>query len=399
MLNNKESQNGMLIFLLLFITAVGQIAVDIYLPSMPSMQTALLASKDWVQLTLTVYTIGFGASQIAYGPLSDRFGRRNLLIIGMSLYTLATLGCVFSHSIEQLIFFRLLAGVGGGAASVLTRAVLRDSFTGIRMAQIAAYMSIAWSLVPIVAPVIGSYLQKWFNWQANFIFLFIMGLLVVFCVMKWLPDTNDDKRVDSLHPKLIAKRYYEVLTHSTAMRFALIPMLTFGCTISYATVSPFLIQTDLGYSPVTYGWLALLVSTFYLFANIINTRCVSRFGKMRMIRCGVFFNLLGGFSMFLFALFGTLNIYVIIIPACIIIFSGGFLFANAMTSAMIPFATTAGTAAAIIGGTQMLGGSIASAIVAQMPSVTQLPLSLLLLGMGCLLALVTFGLEEPAHDK
>ncbi|MBY0544392.1 MAG: multidrug effflux MFS transporter [Gammaproteobacteria bacterium] len=395
---SSNQREWMIILLILLITAIGQLAVDIYLPSMPSMQAALGASKSSVQITLSIYTLGFGLSQVIYGPLSDRYGRRNLLIFGMLLYSLATLACVFARTIDQLIFFRLLTGIGGGSASVLTRAILRDRFTGMRMAKIAGYMSIAWSLVPIVAPVLGSYIQKAFDWRANFVFLFVAGSVILFSILKWLPDTNHDKRISSLHPKAVLSSYFRVLTHSTAMRFAIIPMITFGCTISYATASPFLLETDLGYSPVAYGWLTLMVACMYLLANIINTRLLGYYGKMQIIHIGVFFNFLGCFSMVLLALMGFFNLYTFLIPAGIMIFSGGFLFANAMSSAMIPFIKTAGTAAACIGCIQMIGGSIASLIVAKMPFNTPLPLGLLLLVLSSLLIFTVIGLKEPSHE-
>lgn len=389
---------NILIAILLLITTVGQIAVDIYLPSMPNMQLALGTTKDLIQITLSVYTIGFGVSQIFYGPLSDRYGRRNLLIIGMLVYTAASLGCMMATSISSLIGFRLLAGIGGGAASVLTRAVLRDSFTGAKMAQVATYMSIAWSMIPITAPVLGSYIQKFFGWRGNFMFLMLFGIFIILCSIKWLPDTNQNKRTTTLHPKVILKNYWSVLTHYTAMRFSLGPMIVFACTISYATASPFLLQVDLGYSPVTYGWLSLSVACSYLLGNIVNTRLVGRYGKMPLIRYGIILNVIGTSSMTLLALLGFFNVYTLIIPASIMIFSGGFLFANCMSTAMIPFTITAGTAAAIVGCIQMLGGSIASAVVAHLPFKTPLPLGMFLMVLSAILILALHRLQEPQHD-
>lgn len=388
-----------IIVLLLLITAIGQAAVDIYLPSMPSMQAALHTSKDAIQLSLTIYTIGFGVSQLFYGPLSDRYGRRSILFFGMILSLLATVGCAFANTASTLITFRLIQGVGAGAASVLTRAILRDCFTGPKMSKIAGYMSIAWSLVPITAPVVGSYLQTFFGWRANFIFLLIFTALIFLLTWRWMPDTNHDKRILNLHPVTIIKNYWTVLANISSLRFAMGPMITFACTLSYVTASPFLLQVDLGYSPIAFGWLSLLVSMSYLAGNIVNTRSLSKFNKMNIIRCGVILNMIGTVTMATLALLGYFNIYVLVIPACIMIFSGGFLFANCMTSAMTPFINIAGTAAAIIGTIQMLGGSFASGIVSLLPLKSQLPLSILLVILSCILAISVFGLKEPHHDQ
>ncbi|MFN7096289.1 MAG: multidrug effflux MFS transporter [Gammaproteobacteria bacterium] len=388
-----------MLLLLLLITALGQVAVDIYLPSMPSMQAALGTSKEYIQLTLTVYTVGFGVSQLFYGPLSDRFGRRNLLLFGMALSAIASLGCALTSSIGGLITYRLIQGVGAGAASVLTRAILRDCYSGAQMSRIGGYMSIAWSLVPMIAPVLGSYIQTYIGWRGNFIFLIIFISITLLLTLRWLPDTNYNKRIDTLHPLAIIKNYWRVLTDKTAMRFTIGPMVTFGCMLSYITASPFLLQTDLGYSPVAFVWLSLLVSMSYLAGNLVNTRLLSRFEKMHLIRCGIILNAIGAVSMALLSLMGFFNVYTIIIPACIMIFSGGFLFANCMTSAMTPFINIAGTAAAIIGTVQMLGASAASGIVSQLPFSTPLPLSLLLVTLSCILALAVFNLKVPQHGK
>ena len=381
-----DLSENIIILLLLLITALGQIAIDIYLPSLPAMQSAFGTTKDTVQLTLSIYSIGFGLSQLFYGPLSDRFGRRDLLLFGMGISSIATLACSLSTHITALICFRLIQGIGSGAASVLTRAILRDCFSGKRMSQIGGYMSIAWSLIPMIAPVIGSYIQTAFNWRANFIFLLIFNLFVLALTYHWLPDTNRDKRLISLKLKTIIRHYFSVLSHPTAFRFILGPMLTFSCTFSYITASPFLLQVELGYTPIMFGWLSLGVSIAYLFANLVNSRLLAVMDKTHIIRLGILCNTIGTVSMTLFALLGIFNVYTLIIPAGIMIFAGGFLFANCMTSAMMPFGHIAGTAAAVIGCIQMLGGSLASGIVALLPMQTPLPLSLLLLSFTVLLA-------------
>lgn len=389
---------GTIIFLLLLITTLTQMAIDIYLPSMPAMQVALMTTKANIQLTLSAYTVGFGFAPLLYGPLSDRYGRRSILIIGLIVAVISSIGCMLATNITSLIVFRLIQGMGAGAATVLARAILRDVFTGKRMVQVAGYMSIAWSMIPISAPVLGSYFQTYFGWRSNFIFLVLFCAFILTLTLLYLPDTNKDKRISTLHPLTVFKNYMQVFRHHPSMRFSVGLLITFASTISYATASPFLLQVDLGYSPIAFGWLSLLVSFSYLFGNILNNRCTKYFERMQLIRCGILMNVTATFAMLICAALGYFNVYTLIIPAWFMIFAGGFIFSNCLSSSMVPFGTIAGTAAAVIGSIQILGGSVASGIVSQLPFKNALPLSILLVIFSVILFTTVFSLSEPRHE-
>src|SRR5260370_19011 len=169
-----------LTLLLAMLTGLGPLSVDMYLASLPSIGRLLNAPTSQVQLTISAYLVGFAIAQVFYGPLSDRHGRRPVLIVALGIYLLATLACALAFSIETLIAGRFLQAVGGSGASVLARAVVRDMYEGTRIGRELARMAAIMALAPLVAPLIGGVLETGFGWRSNFVALFI------FCAVAWV---------------------------------------------------------------------------------------------------------------------------------------------------------------------------------------------------------------------
>src|SRR5438094_995152 len=176
--------------------AVAPLAMDIYLASMPSMTRALSATPGEVQLTLSLYMYGWGATQIFVGPLADRFGRRPALIAGLALFVGASAVCAASRTIETLIAARVVQAVGMAAVAVVPRAIVRDLYSGDRAARMLSLMGVVLGIAPIVAPILGSHLHVWLGWQANFVFVAAYGILLLAWVGYSLPETlhNPDRR-------------------------------------------------------------------------------------------------------------------------------------------------------------------------------------------------------------
>ena len=164
------------IILLTLLVAMGAISTDIYLPSLPSIAAEFSTDTASVQLTLSIFMIAFAVSQLVYGPLSDQFGRRPVLLGGMSLYLVASTGCAMADSIETLILARFLQALGACSGPVVARAIVRDVFGRERSAKVMAYMGTAMALAPVLGPIAGGFLQVWFGWQANFAVMAALGM-------------------------------------------------------------------------------------------------------------------------------------------------------------------------------------------------------------------------------
>jgi|APSaa5957512535_1039671.scaffolds.fasta_scaffold148386_1 Bcr/CflA subfamily drug resistance transporter len=199
----------------IFLLLILQMSTDIYLPSFPYIAQDLIATQTSVQLTLSLFLGGFAVSQLFYSPLSDYFGRKPILLFGILFFLLMNILSIFVVNIDQLLWLRFLAGVGGGSCSVVSRAITRDIFTGKSLEKIASYQLITWSIIPIIAPLIGSYIQHYSGWRYNFIFLSIIGILAVNIIYFLLPETRPiQHKPNSLQIKFTFKNYLRIPRHS-----------------------------------------------------------------------------------------------------------------------------------------------------------------------------------------
>ena len=156
--------------ILICLSAIGPVALNIFLPSMPNLAVSLDTSHDIAQLTLTLYLVAMAFCQLVLGPLSDKYGRRPIILIGVAVFTLSSVGCAFAFNIEQLIFGRILQAAGACAGIVITRAIVRDLYDQQKTTSILGYMTMIMAIAPMLSPIIGGYLDQWYSWRASFLF-------------------------------------------------------------------------------------------------------------------------------------------------------------------------------------------------------------------------------------
>ena len=375
--------------LLTVLVALGQISTALYIPSMPSLVVALGTDAGMVNLTLSVYLAGFAVSQLVYGPLSDRFGRRRVLLAGMTLYLLASLGCAVSPTIGTLMTGRFLQALGACAGPVLGRAIVRDIYGADRAAQALAYIGMAFAISPAITPMIGGFLQVWFGWQANFLFLAGLGASILLAVAVMLEETNLEPDPRALDLRDMARNYATLLSTPVYLGHTFGLALIFGGLMAYVAVSPFLFIDVLGLSPDRFGMLAIFNAAGTLIGNGIAGRLTMRLGVVRMVLLGIVMSLAGAATMTAIALGGHMSVAAIIAPMAVFLAGMGVVFPNAMAGAMGPFPRMAGAASAFLGFTQMAVAAVASIVAGWLPQQTQLPMSLVILGFSAA-ALVVF---------
>lgn len=387
----QTSINERLIMVLAVIfAAVGPFSSDSYLPSLPAMTQVFHSSANTMQLTITIYMLGFSLSQLIYGPLSDRLGRRIVMLIGLAICTVGSLLCSLTTSVLALMFARLVQGAGVGVTNALFRAIMRDTFTGERMAQAASFVGIIFAIAPAVAPITGGYIEAYFGWRANFIFIALLVISVWLIVWRWLPETNKNLDSTATQTKVVIKNYFTLLTSRTFMSHAALSSLGVAGIIAYITASPFLLQTILGLSPVQYGWLAIYIMAGSIFGQVLNSILVTKVGTKRMLLTGITVMLTSGTAMFAIGIAGFMNVYVIMLPVLFFITGGCFVFANAMTNAFHPFPHIAGSAGAMYGFLQLFGAFITSLLVAGIHETNQIPLALIFILLGTLSAVIFY---------
>lgn len=355
------------------ITAVGPFAIDMYLPALPAIEKALGTTQAAVQMTLMSYFLGFGASQIFFGPLSDMFGRKLPLFIGLGLFILGALGCALSPNIETLIAARFLQGIGG-ACIIVPRAIVRDLHTGIEATRLMTLIMLVFSVSPILAPLTGSALIVPFGWRAVFIAVALAAAFAVFLTAFVLPETRPkSKRIKATLGEVL-KDYGKLLRNWRFLGLTSIGGLGFSSFLAFISTSSFVYIGHYGLTPTQYSFAFASNAMFFIGASQFAAKLGARFTIARVITTAV-----TGFAFFCVLLTALVfsgydNLFLIIgllyaANACL-----GLVIPTSMVLALDDQPRVAGMAAALGGTLQMILGGATIAIISQFNDGTARPM-------------------------
>jgi DHA1 family 2-module integral membrane pump EmrD-like MFS transporter len=381
--------NRLLMFLVVILSGIGYFATDVYLHSMPAIGKYFKVGNELVQFTLTIYLFCFSFIQLLYGPLSDHFGRKKLIIFCLCLGILGSYLCYRADSIYYLIIARFVQGLGLGGVSCVVRAILPDLYSGVALARCASVLSIFVPIFLCTGPIIGGYLEDSFAWRSSFLFLVIVLCCILIIVQFKLPETNKLKHVGELKYKSILANYKKILCSRVFLGYTFCGFFASAGIMSYLSIAPFLFQDVIGLSPVQFGWLAIVVCLAVILAGTVNSHLVEKLGINFMLTISGSLMLLSGVTMLVLAYLSGITLLSCIIPTFIFMLGVGFSFGLSMAGAITPFKHIAGTACAVVGSLQMIGGTLFSAIAAVAPEHNQIPLALVYVvcGLGSLTSL------------
>jgi len=349
--------------LLVALGSFGSLTMSIYTPVMPSVGADLGAGSDSVKLTLTTYMLGFAIGQLFYGPLSDRYGRRPVLLVGVSFFIATTLACSLAPSIGSLIGLRVLQGLGAASGAVLSRALTRDAYSAHEMPVVMSWISLGMNISPSIGPTLGGFLGEWLSWRATFWFVGGFGLVLLLVSSLGLAETNRHRSAQVDLASLL-RGSGEMLRDRHFLGYVL--TLGFAMAINFGMLAgaPFILQDRLGFSPQEFGLISLLSIGGFTAGTFTNNRLVGRVAPTAIM------SVAGWFHVFALVVMGTLSLsgvvawWAIIGPHMVLSFGSGMIMPNSNAGALGLFPRLAGTAASWVGLAQMGMGALGTIAVA-----------------------------------
>lgn len=342
----KKQNTNLFMFVALYIIPLTGLSIDVYVPSLPNLAEYFHVSSLFAQNTISVYILGLGVSQLICGNVIDRYGRRMPLLVGLFSYLIFAVLIILSRNIHLVSLFRLMQGISMGFIAVSARSVFVDLYSGDEYYRKASYMTIAYSIGPIIAPAIGGVLEHFWGWQSCFYFLIIYAVIGFMLVYFFLPETI--KQRSEINVAAIAGRYKAMLVHKEYLLNLVSLSMLNSALMLFALVGPFIIQSKLHYSPIVFGQMALLCGLAWFIGNLTN-RLFIHISRNRKIALALKVAGIDLLVMLIFALV-WFNIYVIVMPICVLLVAASVIFSNLFVHSPTLFPKFAASASAFMAG-------------------------------------------------
>jgi DHA1 family bicyclomycin/chloramphenicol resistance-like MFS transporter len=330
------------------LVAMMAVSTDLYLPAIPQLIESLGANISQGQLTLSIFLLGFATGQLFYGSISDRYGRKPVLYLGLAIYILATLGCAAAQDINTLIAARFVQGLGGACGPVLARAIVSDSYSRRDAARVMAAIAGAMALVPAIAPVFGSWLLYVFTWRAHFILLLILGLITVFAVTR-LPESCKTIGDSPLKLSHVFSQFSLCLGNRNFVGYALCGGATYAAMFCYISTTSFIMIELLGVEPEYFGYTFMSVVFGYITGAVISSRLVNRWGTTRVLTLGQSVGLSAAGLLLVLALFDVYRLMPVLFVFFLVFMSGGLCLSIGQMGAISELPKDAGKASSVFG--------------------------------------------------
>jgi len=389
----KKLANSHLLLMLIMLIAVGQLAQTIYIPAIADMARDLQVREGAIQSVMAAYLFTYGVSQLIYGPISDRVGRRPVILVGMSIFMVATVIALRTTSLPVLIAASALQGMGTGVAGVMARTMPRDLFEGSALRHANSLLNMGILVSPLLAPLIGGLLDTVWGWRACFAFLLALCVMVTFSMARWMPETRPTQ---APRTRLLAS--YRTLFGTASFNCFLLMLIGGLAGIAvFEACAGVLMGAVLGLNSMVVSVLFILPIPAAFFGAWYAGRQNKRFSTLMwqsVMSC-----LLAGILMWIPGWFGMMTIWTLLLPAALFFFGAGMLFPLATTGAMEPFPFLAGTAGALVGGLQNVGSGLLAWFSALLPQTGQSSLGLLMTVMGGMILLCWLPLAHREQQQ
>ncbi|MGC1240469.1 MAG: multidrug effflux MFS transporter [Chryseosolibacter sp.] len=373
-----------LILILGALSTISPFSIDMYLPGFPAIAEDLQTTIPVVQLSLTSYFVGIAAGQLLYGPLLDRFGRKNPLYAGLFVYTIASLGCALSASAESLIVMRFIQALGGCAGMVAAQTLVRDIFPIEKTAQAFSWITLVIAVSPMIAPAVGGYATVAFGWESIFIILAGLTMIIVAAVHFFLPQGKGSNPTLSLLPRPVLTNFVNVIRQPQFLLYTLAGGVATAAPFAYIAGSADVFMNIHHVSEQEYGWIFAFIAFFIIGSTQLNHLLLKRFTSGQVIRTTLLYQTVIGVILIAGTSFFTLTTYQLVGLIALFLAGQGVTNPNANALALAPFSKHTGSAASLAGSFRMGMGGLVSALVSIFHNGTAIPMVGVM--VGCVVA-------------
>jgi len=378
---------ALVVGILVLASSVSIMSTDMYTPSLPDIANWFDTTPTMVKLTISLNMLAFGLAQLIHGPLSDRFGRKPVLIVSSVFVVVFSLGCALAQSIEQLIVVRVLLGLTAAAEAVIGLAIIKDLYSEKQQVKAMALLGMAIAITPAAAPIIGGYLHVAFGWQSNFYVISGMAVISTIVITKVLPEsTTPDPR--ALEPRRLSTAYASLLKNSDFLTHCAILGVALGVVFVFVTGGPFVLIDQLGVPAKHFGYYQASFVVAFFFGSALASRLADSWKAMSLLRVGVGLVLLGSMALCVI-IFNQWTTPITLLAAYMIItFGMGPLFAVTPSRALRSIEGQAGTASALLSAIEQTMAGMAALCISLLNDGTARPMGLITLVLGVMLYLL-----------
>ena len=386
----RTGASGLVIAVLIAVATLNSLSINMIVPALPSMASGLATDFASVQLTLSSYLFATAVAQLVHGPLSDKFGRRPVLMTGMLLYILASVICLVATSVWFVILGRILQGVGAAAGFALGRAIVRDLYEREKAASMLGYITMGFSLAPMVAPLIGGLISDHLGWRLIFLFLTGVGCTLLFITWAALPETRKPMPEGETRIGFFAS-FAILATVPAFWAYALTTGFMTAVFFAFLGGTPYVAMTLFGMSGTDYGLYFVFVPIGFFIGNFFTARLTMRVGSGRLMRIGNLVSLAASISSLLLLASGWLHPIALFAPIYLIGLANGLSSNNSIAGAVSVRPHLAGAASGIAGSFQIGFGAVATVIIGYLLTLTSSPMPVPIFMTALALAAVTTG--------
>lgn len=391
----REHPSRRTLLMLGILTAYGAVSIDLYLPGMPAIGRSLGVDSGAVQRTMSAFFIGMALGQLIYGPLSDRIGRRPLLLFGAALYTLASLLCALAPGIEWLVAGRFVQALGACSGVVMARAIVRDRFDHQDSARIFSLLMLVLGVAPIVAPTLGGLMVATVGWRGIFGALAAFGVATLIMVWLYLPESRSAATAALARGEHPLRSYGAMLRNRRFAGFLLTGAFNGATLFSYIANAPDLLIEQLGFDITAFGWLFALLAVAVIGSGQVNRLLLRHIASLHILMIASLAGVAAGATLLAVAVSGVGGRWGLIVAMFAALASYGFVSTNTTAAALSVDPQRAGTASALIGAGSFIAGALASALTSALHNGTPVPMAAVMAGAMTISALALFVIAQP----